>query len=291
MPFGKQQVISTNESEALYVIDALCHHESDLHIREHYTDTGGSTDHVFALTALLGFNFAPRISSSLERNLYTYQPVGDQGVLNDLIASPVRAKYIGEHWEEMQRVASSIRHGSVSTSLLMRRLRAYSRQNRLATALTELGKLERTSFLLDYFQDEALRRRILVGLNKGEALHALARQLFSGKHGELWDRAFEDQMHRASCLHLIMAASAAWNAVYLSQAVEELKKRGEVVPEEYLPHITPLGWEHINLIGQYSFSHQSARSLDNLRPLRLPEQEDQEIREKAEEDRSVSSHS
>ena len=39
----------------------------------------------------------------------------------------------------------------------------------------------------------------------------------------------------ASCLHLIMAAIAAWNAVYLSQAVEELKKRGEVVPEEYLP--------------------------------------------------------
>jgi TnpA family transposase len=275
MPFGKQQVISTNESEALYVIDALCHHESDLHIREHYTDTGGSTDHVFALAALLGFKFAPRISSSLDKNLYTYQPIGDQGVLNSLIASPVRAKYIVEHWEEMQRVASSIRHGSVSASLLMRRLRAYSRQNRLATALTELGKLERTSFLLDYFQDEALRRRILIGLNKGEALHALARQLFSGKHGELWDRAFEDQMHRASCLHLIMAAIAAWNAVYLSQAVEELKKRGETVPEEYLPHITPLGWEHINLIGQYSFTHQSARSLDNLRPLRLPEQEDE----------------
>ena len=191
----------------------------------------------------------------------------------------------------MQRVASSIRHGSVSASLLMRRLRAYSRQNRLASALTELGKLELTSFLLDYFQDEALRRRILIGLNKGEALHALARQLFSGKHGELWDRAFEDQMHRASCLHLIMAAIATWNAVYLSQAVEELKKRGEVVPQEYLPHVTPLGWEHINLIGQYSFSHQSARSLNNLRPLRLPEQENQEIQEKAEEDRSALSHS
>jgi TnpA family transposase len=177
----------------------------------------------------MGFKFAPRISSSLDRNLYTYQPVSDQGPLNELIAPPVRAKYIIEHWEEMQRVASSLRHGSVSASLLMRRLRAYSRQNRLASALTELGKLERTSFLLDYFQDEALRRRILIGLNKGEALHALARQLFSGKHGELWDRAFEDQMYRASCLHLIMAAIATWNAVYLSQAVEELKKRGEVV--------------------------------------------------------------
>lgn len=169
----------------------------------------------------------------------------------------------------------------------MRRLSAYSRQNRLATALSEMGKLERTSFLLDYFQDESLRRRILIGLNKGEALHALARQLFSGKHGELWDRAFEDQMHRASCLHLIMAAIAAWNAVYLSQAVEELKKRGETVPEEYFPHITPLGWEHINLIGQYSFTHQSARSLDNLRPLRLPEQEEQETRELAHIESSI----
>lgn len=98
-------------------------------------------------------------------------------------------------------------------------------------------------------------------------------------------------MHRASCLHLIMAAIAAWNAVSLSQAVEELKKRGETVPEEYLPHITPLGWEHINLIEQYSFTHQSARSLDHLRPLRLPEQEDQETREIATEDRGVSSHS
>ncbi len=42
VPFGKPQIIGTNE-EALYVIDALCHHESDLHIQEHYTDTGGST--------------------------------------------------------------------------------------------------------------------------------------------------------------------------------------------------------------------------------------------------------
>ena len=77
-----------------------------------------------------------------------------------------------------------------------------------------------------------------------------------------------------------VAAIAAWNAVYLSQAVEALKKHGEAVPEAYFPHITPLGWEHINLIGQYSFTHQSARSLDNLRPLRLPEQEEQETRER-----------
>src|SRR6266516_1830269 len=72
---------------------------------------------------------------------------------------------------------------------------------------------------------------IIIGLNKGEALHALARQLFFGRLGELRDRAFEDQMHRASCLHLLMAAIAAWNTVYLTKAIATLRKRGEDIPE------------------------------------------------------------
>ena len=276
VPFGKQQVISTNDREALYVIDALCHHESDLHIQEHYTDTGGFTDHVFALTALLGFRFAPRIRDALSHHLYLLDEMGDYGPLNSLLFGQVKSKLIVEQWDEMRRVASSIRHGTVSASLLMRKLAAYPRQNQVARALTEMGKLERTSFLLEYFRDEALRRRILIGLNKGEALHALARQLFFGQLGELRDRAFEDQIHRASCLHLLMAAIAAWNTIYLSAAVATVRKRGEEVPEATLAHIAPLGWEHISLTGNYHFAPQTGRDLSHLRPLRLSE-EDQGI--------------
>jgi TnpA family transposase len=117
----------------------------------------------------------------------------------------------------MRRVASSIRHGTVSASLLMRKLAAYPRQNQVARVLTEMRELERTVFLLEYFRNASFRRSVLIGLNKGEALHALARQLFFGRLGELRDRVFEDQMHRASCLHLIMAAIAAWNTVYLTE--------------------------------------------------------------------------
>src|SRR6266567_979014 len=47
---------------------------------------------------------------------------------------------------------------------LVRKLAAYPRQNQVARALTEVGKLERTAFLLEYFRDESLRRRILIGL-------------------------------------------------------------------------------------------------------------------------------
>src|SRR5258708_5436970 len=143
IPFGRPQIIGTNE-EALYVVDALCHHESDLHIQEHYTDTGGASDQVFALTALLGFRFAPRLRDALSYRLYLVDEVGEYGSLNTLQFSQVNPKLITEQWHKIRRFPSPLRHGTVSASLLMRKPAAYPRQNQVARALTEMGKLERT---------------------------------------------------------------------------------------------------------------------------------------------------
>ncbi len=52
--------------DATHVLDGLLYHESDLRIEEHYTDTAGFTDHLFALMHLLGFRFAPRIRDLAE---------------------------------------------------------------------------------------------------------------------------------------------------------------------------------------------------------------------------------
>jgi Tn3 transposase DDE domain len=54
------KVINATVRDATHVLDGLLYHESDLCIEEHYTDTAGFTDHVFALCHLLGFRFAPR---------------------------------------------------------------------------------------------------------------------------------------------------------------------------------------------------------------------------------------
>src|SRR5438034_6653695 len=67
-------------------------------------------------------------------------------------------------------------------------------------------------------------------------------------------------MHRASCLHLLMAAIAAWNTVYLTKAIATLRKRGEDIPEATVAHIAPLGWEHIRLIGDYHFRSEEHTS-------------------------------
>ena len=89
------------------------------------------------------------------------------------------------------------------------------------------------------------------GLNKGEARNALARAVFFHRLGEIRDRTFENQRYRASGLNLAVAAIILWNTVYLSRAVTELRSQGEVIGDELLAHIAPLGWEHITFNGDY----------------------------------------
>lgn len=102
----------------------------------------------------------------------------------------------------------------------MGKLGSYARQNKLATALREMGRIEKTIFILDYISNEALRRRIQRGLNKGEAMNALARALFFRKRG------FQDQLQRASALNILINAISIWNTVYLTEAAKLLKEKG-----------------------------------------------------------------
>ena len=266
-PFHSK-VIAANTSEALHVLDGLLHHETSLAIKEHYTDTGGVSEHVFGLCHLLGFRFAPRIRDLADRRLCVADGHADHGVLKPLIGGAVNFRVIEENWDEILRLAASIQAGTIAPSAVLRWLAAYPRQNALAKALREIGSIERTLFTLDWITDPALRRRSNAGLNKDEARNALARTLFFHRHGEIRDRTFENQSYRASGLNLAVAAVILWNTVYLGRAVAELRTQGDAVPDELLSHIAPLGWEHIAFNGDYVWP--PALGKDSFRPLRNP---------------------
>lgn len=261
------KVINTNSRDAVHVIDGLLHHETDLTIEEHYTDTAGYTDQVFGLTHLLGFHFAPRLRDVADSKLYCIGKSSDYSKLEKLLRGRINTKIIRENYDDVLRLAHSVREGTVSASLIMGKLGSYSRQNSLAIALREMGRIEKTIFILDYISSEALRRRIHRGLNKGEAMNALARAIFFGKFGELRERALQDQLQRASALNLIINAISVWNTVYLAKATEFRKDKGNF-KEELLNHISPLGWEHINFLGEYKFDSKQTTTLKTLRPLK-----------------------
>ena len=105
-----------------------------------------------------------------------------------------------------------------------------------------------------------MRRRAQVGLNKGEAHHALKRAINFHQCGELRDRTAEGQHYRLAGLNLLAAIIIYWNTQKLGEAVLTRKNAGLDVPAEFLAHVSPLGWEHITLTGEYRWPRAGPRS-------------------------------
>jgi TnpA family transposase len=262
------KVINVGVRDATYVLDGLLYHEFDLRIEEHYTDTAGFTDHVFARTHLLGFRFAPRIRNLADKRLFMPGEQADYAALAALFGGTTNTKNIRAHWDEILRLASSIRQGTVTATRMLRKLGSYPRQIGLATALRELGRIERTLFVLDWLQNLDLRRRVNAGLNKGEARNALARAVFFNRLGEMRGRSFENQRYRVGGLTLLTAAIVLRNTVYLARAIQAVRNCDYPIDNALLRHLSPLGWEHINLTGDYVWHRNRGRKTDKFRPLR-----------------------
>ena len=260
--------ISPTESEAPYVLDGLFDHETTLDIREHFTDTGGSSDHVFALFALIGKRFAPRLRNLKDRKFHTFEKADTYPALKEHIGAPINSDLILQYWDDLLHLAASIKTKTVAPSTILKKLAASPNPSQLAKALRELGRLERTLFMIEWYSSVALRRRCQAGLNKGEAAHKLKRAVFFHERGEIRDRSFDSQAFRASGLNLVVSAIVHWNTVYLGRSVEHLRNQGRQIPDEVLKHISPLGWEHINLTGIYSWDERPDL-IDGFRPLRV----------------------
>lgn len=97
-------------------------------------------------------------------------------------------------------------------------------------------------------------------------MNALARAIFFGKHGEFREHALQSQLQHASALNILINAISVWNTVYLGKATDLLRSKG-VLREDLLKHISPLGWEHINFLGEYRFDSRGITTLESLRPL------------------------
>ena len=210
------KVISSTVRDATYVLDEILDNQTDLPILEHTTDTAGYTEIVFALVHLLGLQFAPRIRDLGAQRLYRLDaPPRKEGVAV-LLKGLVRSKTLLDNWDELLRVAGSLKLGWVTASLLISKLQTGARENVLSRALRDLGRLVKTQFILRWIENPGYRRRIHRQLNQGEALHALRRFLFFAHQGKVQRRQADQQTNQVLCLNLVTNAIVTWNTVYRS---------------------------------------------------------------------------
>ena len=267
------KVINAPVRDATHVLDGMLHHESDLKIEEHYTDTAGFTDHVFAMCHIHGVVFAPRIADMADKRLHVPGKPGDWPALASLFGASLDTRAIEATFDDILRIGASTKQGTVTVSLVLRKLAAYPKQNRIAVGLREMGRIERSMHMLTWLRDPSFRRRVTAGLNKGESRHKLARAVFFHRLGEVRDRTFDDQQNRASGLNLVMQAITVWNTVYIDRAVQELRKHRDI-DDTLLTHTSPLGWSHILLTGDYDWGADKQLRPGEFRSLRpVPQQQ------------------
>ncbi|MER5624438.1 Tn3 family transposase [Streptosporangium sp. NPDC002544] len=126
---------------------------------------------------------------------------GRSGRLNTMIKTRVNIGLINDHWDDLLRVAGSLQTGAVHPAELFRYLTGGGTPTPIGRAPMEPGKLDRSTYLACYFNDELLRRRVNTQLNRQEARHTLARKIFHRQKGELrqkYKEGQEDQLGRVS---------------------------------------------------------------------------------------------
>ena len=124
-------------------------------------------------------------------------------------------------------------------------------QHELAVALREIGRVKRTLFIIEWLLAADMQRRTQIGRNKGDAHHALKNALRMGRQGKIRDRTTEGQHFRMAGLNLLTAIIIYWNTKHLGQAVASQPRDGLNCSPDLLAHISPLGWAHILLTGEY----------------------------------------
>ena len=266
------KVIPSTTRDALYVLDEILDNETELDILEHTTDTAGYTEIVFALFDLLGLVFSPRIRDLGDQHLYRMSRDVRYLHLEPLLKGTIRKDLILESWDELLRVAGSLKLGWVTASLLVGKLQSKPRQSTLSKVLQEYGRLVKTIFILRYADSEDFRRRIGTQINKGEALHALRNYLFFANEGKVRRRHQEEQANQASCLNLVVNAIVTWNTVYMHEVIAKLRREGIAIADADVAHLSPARYGHINPYGKYRFDVEAAPDPATLRPLRDPEE-------------------
>jgi TnpA family transposase len=256
--------------DATYVLDEILDNETELPIEQHTTDTAGYTELVFALFDLLGLQFSPRIRDLADQRLYRIDRSIQYQHIEPLFSGTINRDLILSRWDDLLRLAASLKMGWATASLLVGKLQSFRRQNALMRALQEHGRLIKSIHLVRCLDNPEYRKKIGVQLNKGESLHDLRRFLFFANEGEIRRSQHEDQTVQALCLNLTTNAVVTWNTVYMAQALDALRAEGYPVADEDLVHLAPTLRANINPHGRYSFDVDAGLARTTLRPLRQP---------------------
>jgi len=237
--------------EAVYILDGLLKNSSEIQPDTLHADTQGQSLPVFGLAYLLGIKLMSRIRNWKEYSFFRPTETTTYQYIDPLFKEVADWKLIQTHWQNLIRVALSIKAGKLMPSTILRKLGTKSRKNRLYQAFQALGQVVRTLFLLQYISEQALRQEITACTNVVEGYHSFLDWIFFGKQGVITEHDSEEQEKRLKYLDLVASAVILQNTVDISYAIRALSEEGYPLKRELLVTLSPYLTRHLKRYGDY----------------------------------------
>ena len=254
--------------EAVYILDGLLKNTSSFDVDTVHADTQGQSEPVFGLAHLLGIKLLPRMRTWNDAAFYRPSRETKYLHIDALFTDAINWELIETHWQDLMQVVLSIQAGKVLPSMLLRKLSSHNRQNKLYLAFRELGRVERTLFLLRYVSEVELRQSIRAETTKVESYNDFLDWIgFGGPIIKSGDP--EEQLKQVKYMDLVANAVMLNNVADMTAALIDMMAEGQVVTQEQVARLSPYWREHIRRFGQYILDMDEELPLSVYQSLKL----------------------
>jgi TnpA family transposase len=241
-----------NERQAGVAIEGVIRHER-LETSQLAVDTHGYTDFAMALAKLLGFDLCPRLKELKQRHLFVPRGTKVPEEIKAVCEANIDIALIEKHWDSLVHLAASVMSGHASAVAALARFGSAAQGDPIYDAGVQLGRLLRTTFLADYFVKDAFRNELRRVLNRGEAVNALKRAIYTGRISPAQAKRVDEMQAVADALSLMANIVMAWNTTQMQAVLDRWSNRRQVIPPELIGKIAPTRLESINLRGVFRF--------------------------------------
>nr|WP_011117154.1 Tn3-like element IS1071 family transposase [Pseudomonas sp. ADP]AAK50267.1 putative transposase [Pseudomonas sp. ADP] len=241
-----------NERQAGVAIEGVIRQEK-LETSQLAVDTHGYTDFAMSHARLLGFDLCPRLKELKQRHLFVPRGTKVPAEIAAACEANVDVALIEKHWDSLVHLAASVMSGHASAVAALARFGSAAQGDPIYEAGVQLGRLLRTAFLADYFVKDAFRNELRRVLNRGEAVNALKRAIYTGRISPAQAKRVDEMQAVADALSLMANIVMAWNTSQMQAVLDRWSNRRQVIPPELIGKIAPTRLESINLRGVFRF--------------------------------------
>ena len=251
------KIIGSNEHESYFLLDALKRNTSDIGISAVSGDMHSVNRVNFILLYMFGYRFMPRFTrlDQRVRNLMVSFDDPNSSNYNGYLIKPnkkVNKDLIIRESDNILRVIATLGVKKNTQSNIVRKLSSYQSNDTLK-ALIELDKIIMTLYILDYIDDEEMRKCVHRSLNRGESYHQLISAIAKVSGRKLIGKNETELIVNNECARLLAICIIFYNASLLSGIYEHCKSNGMLEACKKIIRLSPVAWQHISLIGKYEF--------------------------------------